>query len=73
MSQYIAMCNKIYRYSSSVILYCIAVMNIAIYRYIVILLHPYKMERFSFKRGHDVRALKLKRRLAYSVMVGISA
>ena len=31
----------IYQYSSSGVLYCIAVMNIAIYQYIVILLHPY--------------------------------
>ena len=35
--QYIA----IYRYSLLAILYCIAVVNIAIYRYIDILFHPY--------------------------------
>ena len=41
MLQYINILQcAIYRYSSSGVLYCIAVMNIAIYQYIVILMHP---------------------------------
>ena len=41
MLQYINILQcAIYHYSSSGVLYGIAVMNIAIYRYIVVLLHP---------------------------------
>ena len=56
LAQYLAIyCNMqyVYRYSLLAILYCVAIVNIAIYQYINVLFHPYDALNVSDWEGLD--------------------